>query len=438
MESLSGEKVIDSEPGNNDGVLAGSQEREITKRRSKNEESSIPPAGEIEKSSDNDFRIIRETRGDVEISKIKDFKIIPNYKAPSIISSATLATANGQDFDLIDGQHYFQAAQLEGRTTLECRILWISDTTDTVLAWVKSYVRTGPIDGESSYAERGRNILILRELLLTDGYLKITPGGTWSHEELKLNIVTKLAAIFKRSKRTVENYLRHFDLLDQKTIEKAVAEDIPKAFFAAIESAKIKFIDSTSGLHDQMTLIQAVSAQVEEWLDNFDRKTGKVSTLLKSNGIKRKQNNVGNAESKEKNGPVADVIESEKNIESMQTFVNHDERVAQVFDNNQSISVEDNDVTDCKGEQDQKPSQASVPLSLYEGGARHPIDVSDQIYLKLQNLADDLNQIAKRRPPFDELAVDIQDLLERLLDLKGDVIEENELSPYQSMLEAAA
>jgi len=415
------------------------EKEEINYKNLGEQESSIPPTGEIETSSGNKFQINFESCAEIETTSIRYFNLIPNFKKPSIFSMATVATVNGKTYYVIDGEHHCEAALNDGKTSLMCRILWVSDTSDAVLAWLKSYVRTGPIDGDTSYAERARNILIMRELLLGEGYLKITPGGTWSSQQLKLNVVSKLASIFKRSKRTIENYIRHFDLLIEAAIERMVREEVPKSFYSAIESAEAKFISSVASLHDETTLRQAVSAQVEEWLDNFDRKVGRVSTLVNSNSNKRNQKNVKNtapgidADTNQNNGSVADVMGTEKHTEAMQS-PNPGESVGEMFDHDH---LSQGSAPDEDDDQEKKPylTSTSSNFGVPPEGDKLPEDEGDPVYLNLSKLADDLKEVAKRRPPLAELADDIQGALDRLLDLKGAVSEKIQAAPYEALFE---
>jgi hypothetical protein len=402
-------------------------------------ESSIPPVGEIEKDSGNKFCIAAGNCSEIATASIKYFDLVPNYQKPSIFSMATVATVDGKMHHLIDGQHHFEAALREGQTTIMCRILTVPDDTDAVLAWLKSYVRTGAIDADASYAESGRNILINSELLIKDGYIRITPGGTWSPQQLKLNVGDKLADIFKRSTRTIKNYLYHFDFLNAELIERMVREEVPKSFFSAIESAKAKFIDSVASLHDERTLNEVVSAKVSEWLDNFDRKAGKVSSLVKSNGKKSDQKPAKNADTdSKKNGSIADVMGAEKRTEPAQT-PNSGESVGEAFDRDHSsegVAPETvNDKTDGDDRQTPKSPVPAVPLNLnvYQGGAKPPEYQGAAVCVSLNELADHIKEVVKRRPNLKEFVDEIQNTIDKLLDLKVVVNEKIDAEPYYDL-----
>jgi len=424
------------------------EEHFLADNASQEHDASIPPAGEIGKNSGNKFLFAAERCAGIETASIKYFNLVPNYQKLSIFSMATVATVDGKIHYLIDGQHHFEAALRDGQTTIICRILTIPDDSDTVLAWAKSYVRTGAIDADASYAENGRNILINSDLLLKDGFIRITPGGTWSPEQLKLNVVHKLASIFKRSKRTIENYQRHLDFLNMALIERAVREEVPKTFFSAIESAKAKFIDSVASLHNETTLIEVVSAQVGEWLDKFDRKTGKVSSLAKSNSKKNtnKPGTKAGADSDEnKNSAIPEVMESEKQTNSSATS-NSGEGIKKLFETG-SVNGGEEDKKENEAEnKEPEPFSGAPKFDVIQGlgklleadPSNQPGNKVDQIYITLNNLADDIKSIVNRRPSLALLAKELQRIFETVLDLEVTVGNVIEAEPYKKLEKDAA
>lgn len=417
--------------------------------------ASTSPQGGLENGNESKFRIISVHYADLELASISHFTGVPDYRSLSILSTPTVATANGR-YHLVDGYHLAEKAYSEGQKHIHCQIITLPDDSETALAWVKSYLRMAALDGNASYSERGRNIVITRDFLLREGFFNTQHGGSRKGESFaeatERSIIKKLAKIFKRSERTIQNYLNHFKFLNQSCIEDLVEADLPKSFFEEIEPAKAAFIKGKSALlensdlNDATTLSEIASSQVSDWQKSFDRKTGKVKLLVKpkSNQNRKAGIKAGEPLSKgnEENagGMVLEVMGNDQQG-SPAPSPNNGEGVKELFKAGHGGygSAEDKD----KGNNEDsihetRPPAGQPKLDVIQGGNKSSEDEIDDVYISLDKLADDMKAIAKRRPSMELLEKELQEIFDGLLDLKVAVKDKLDAAPYEKLEKDAA
>jgi hypothetical protein len=232
------------------------------------------------------FETIEEKIEEVNISDIQHFTIVPDYVTPAD-SKYPFVVKTPSSTNCIDGSHLVEEAVAQGKSTVTCKVEFISEHSDEELAIRKVALRIKPKGGTGSYAEIIRNTQCLEKILLaSDKDLRVFHhGGDRKGEGFinnrQENVRKILSFRLGRSVSTINQFLNHARFLDDETLNFFASQKVGKDFFEMVQKinkrGEITRMTSEGKSHEEMTtkISDDTRKSYEEYL-----RTGKISPIM--------------------------------------------------------------------------------------------------------------------------------------------------------------
>ena len=218
------------------------------------------------------FRTVDEVIVDLPIKSIRNCQIIPDYrdqtnsKFPIVVQSAASCHC-------IDGWNLIEGAKSARQSVICCHVFHIENDSETEIAIRKAAIRTMPLGGTCSYAERVRNAGILFNMLLasSENPVVFSHGGARRGDNYTNcrgnNIGLLLEERLGKKPKTINKYLNHGQFISEEAIENLIDARVTKGFFEAFQKDKQRLIDDLkAGKKKPDEIVKAVSDRILSWL----------------------------------------------------------------------------------------------------------------------------------------------------------------------------
>ena len=219
------------------------------------------------------FRTVDEAIVDLPIISIQNYQIIPDYRNQTN-SKFPIVVQSEASCHCIDGWNLIEGAKSARQSVICCHVFHIENDSETEIAIRKAAIRTMPLGGTCSYAERVRNAGILFNMLWasSENPVVFSHGGARRGDNYTNcrgnNIHLVLAERLGKSVTTINKYLNHGEFLSEAALQTLIDAGAKKGFFEAIQKDKQQLIDDLKfkqKSHDE--IVNAVSARVLSWLE---------------------------------------------------------------------------------------------------------------------------------------------------------------------------
>ena len=239
------------------------------------------------------FRTVDEAIVDLPIKSIQNYQIIPDYRDQTN-SKFPIVAQSASSCHCIDGWNLIEGAKSARQSVICCHVFHIENDSETEIAIRKAAIRTMPLGGTCSYAERVRNAGILFNMLWasSENPVVFSHGGARRGDNYTNcrgnNIHLVLAERLGKSVTTINKYLNHGEFLSEQALKTLVSADVSKGFFEAIQESKQSYVaELRLAQTPPDEIARSVSAKVLDWLEKSQAPVAEEIIAPTSTKVKR-------------------------------------------------------------------------------------------------------------------------------------------------------
>jgi len=237
-------------------------------------------------ASIDNFRTVDEAIVDLPIKSIQSYQIIPDYRDQTN-SKFPIVVQSEASCHCIDGWNLIEGAKSARQSVIRCHVFHIQNDSEIEIAIRKVAIRTMPLGGTCSYAEKVRNAGILFNMLWasSENPVVFSHGGTRRGDNYTNcrgnNIGLLLEERLGKKPKTINKYLNHGQFISEEAIENLIDARVTKGFFEAFQKDKQRLIDDLkAGQKKPDEIVKAVSDRILSWLKKFQAEGfGEVNNL---------------------------------------------------------------------------------------------------------------------------------------------------------------
>ena len=219
---------------------------------------------DINLSPDNLKPTRSESIEEINISNIRHYNVIPDYREQSRLPYPVVVRESETVYHCIEGWRDIEEASHKGLSTIKCHVFHVDAITKESLALEKTKIRIAPQGGHACYAESMRNIFMVHSLLLdSDDMLAVNGHGGCrrgadfvNHKDDSLrSLISEYCCI---SKDSLNHYLSYGQYINIEAMQVLVAMGASRSFFENtnhLKSDKVKIIKGLGRTNNYITKI---------------------------------------------------------------------------------------------------------------------------------------------------------------------------------------